>query len=155
MVQTPYCRHSTASGADVHCKCDIASRESRLPHYVLSQQEWPQMDNLIARWTTMLTAKETMTNPTVHGAVQANVASSQMQRRKPVHRNAKCINCGKPGPMYAQCEETVSKCAKCSGSHHTTMHEEVQSLRKARDERAGKAKPKLPDINSPKERFIF
>ena len=120
---------------------------------VLSQQEWPQMDNLIARWTTMLTAKETMTNPTVHGAVQANVASSHMQRRKPVHRNTKCINCGKAGHMYAQCEEPVSKCAKCSGSHHTTMHEEVQSLRKARDERAGKAKQKLPDINSPKERI--
>ncbi len=120
---------------------------------VLSQQEWPQMDNLIARWTTMLTAKETMTNPAVHGAVQANVASSHMQRRKPVHRNTKCINCGQPGHMYAQCEEPVSKCAKCSGSHHTTMHEEVQSLRKARDERAGKAKQKLPDINSPKERI--
>ncbi len=39
------------------------------------------------------------------------------------------------------------------GSRHTTMHEEVQSLRKAPDERAGKAKQKLHDINSPKERI--
>ncbi len=56
---------------------------------VLSQQLWPQMDNLIARWTKMLTAKETMTKQPAHGFVQANMASTQMQRRKPVHKNTR------------------------------------------------------------------
>jgi hypothetical protein len=56
--------------------------------------------------------------------------------------------------MFDQCEEALSKCTKCSGSHHTSMHEEVQNLRKARDERMGKTKQKKPDANSPKERMM-
>ncbi len=102
----------------------------------------------------MLTAKDTMVSATSHGAVQANVAMNQMQRKKPIQKKTRFINCGKPGHMYAQCEEALSKCTKCSGSHHTSMHDDVQNLRKARDERMAKAKQKKkPDVNSPKERM--
>jgi hypothetical protein len=120
---------------------------------VLPQQVWPQMDDLIARWTKMLTAKETMTKQPAHGIVQANVANTQMQRKKQVHRSTRCINCGKAGHMIGHCVEALSKCAKCSGSHHTTMHDEVQIIRKAREDRIAKVKPKQPEFNSPKERM--
>ncbi len=43
---------------------------------VLSQQIWQKMDDLIARWMKMLTAKETMTKQPAHGMVQANIASN-------------------------------------------------------------------------------
>jgi hypothetical protein len=121
---------------------------------VMWQQVWPDMDALIGRWTVTLTAKDTTVSATAHGTVQTNVATNQMQRRKLIHKNTKCINCGKPGHMFAQCEEALSKCTKCSGSHHTSMHEDVQNLRKARDERIGRTKQKKPDANSPKERMI-
>jgi hypothetical protein len=55
--------------------------------------------------------------------------------------------------MYAQCEEALSKCTKCSGSHHTSTHDEVRILRKARDDRIGKMKPRQPDVNSSKKRI--
>jgi hypothetical protein len=119
----------------------------------MSQQVWPNMDDLIGRWTVMLTAKDTMASAALPGAVQANVSMNQTQRRKPIHKNTMCINCEKPGHMFAQCEEALSKCAKCSGSHHTSIHEDVQILRKARDERMGKSKQKKPDGNLPKERM--
>jgi hypothetical protein len=79
---------------------------------VLSQQVWPQMDDLIARWTKMLTAKETMTKQPAHGMVQANIASNHMQRKKQVHSGTRCINCGKAGHMIGHCVEPISKHTK-------------------------------------------
>jgi len=76
-----------------------------------------------------------------------------MQRGKPVHRGTRCINCGKPGHMFAQCGEALSRCTKCSGSHHTSMHDEVQTIRRGREDRLAKGKIKQPDVNSPKERI--
>ena len=55
--------------------------------------------------------------------------------------------------MIGHCVEALSKCARCSGSHHTTMHDEVQIIRKAREDRIAKMKPKRPEVNSPKERM--
>jgi hypothetical protein len=74
---------------------------------VMSQQVWPDMNALIGRWTVMLTAKDTMVSAATYGTVQANVATNQMHRKKQVHRNTRCINCGKPGHMFGQCEEAL------------------------------------------------
>jgi hypothetical protein len=120
---------------------------------VISQQVWPNMDDFIGRWTVMLTAKDTMGSAASHSAVKVHVATNHAQRRKPIHKNTKCINCGKPRDMYAQCDEALSKCSQCSGSHHTSIHGDVQNLRRARGERLGTNKQKTPDVNSPKERI--
>jgi hypothetical protein len=107
---------------------------------VVSQQVWPDMDQLIGRWTLMLTAKATMTATVTHGAVQGNSTKNTLPRRKLVYKNTKCINCGKPGHMYVECKEPMSMCSNCSGTHHASMHEQVQSLRRTRDERVAKLK---------------
>ncbi len=92
---------------------------------VMSQPVWPDMDLLIGRWTIMLTAKDTMTSTVSHGAVQAHAANNFIQKRKPIHKSTRCINCGKQGHMYSDCEESMSTCGKCLGTHHTSMHEQV------------------------------
>jgi hypothetical protein len=90
-----------------------------------------------------------------HGAVQANAASNFMPKRKPVHKKTKCINCGKAGHMYSDCEEPMSTCGKCSGTHHTSMHDQVQSLRRNREERLARLKQnqKEPTKPSPKDKI--
>ncbi len=116
---------------------------------VMSQPVWPDMDLLIGRWTIMLTAKDTMVSTVSHGAIQAYATSNSGPRRKPVHKSTRCINCGKPGHMYSDCEEPMSTCGKCSGTHHTSMHEQVQSLRRSREERLAKAKLNQKDAVKP------
>jgi hypothetical protein len=119
---------------------------------VMSQPVWPDMDVLIGRWTIMLTAKDTMVSTVSHGAVQANIANNYMPKRKPIHKSTKCINCGKAGHTYADCEEPMSTCGKCSGTHHTSMHEQVQSLRRTKEERLARMK-KEPAKPSPKDKI--
>ena len=84
-----------------------------------------------------------------HGAVQANVANNFTPKRKPVHKNTKCINCGKVGHMYSDCEEPMFTCGKCSGTHHTSMHDQVQSLRKGREERLARMKQNQKEAARP------
>jgi hypothetical protein len=88
-----------------------------------------------------------------HGVVQAHAASNSAPKKKPVHKNIRCINCGRLGHMYSDCEEPMSTCGKCSETHHMSMHEQVQSPRRGREERLAKSKLNQKDRPSPKEKI--
>jgi hypothetical protein len=120
---------------------------------VMSQQVWPNMDDLIGGWAVMLTAKDMMASAASHGPVQAHIGTNHAQRSKPIYKNTSALIVGNQAICMQRCEEALSKCSKCSGSHHTSMHEDVQNLRRERNERLEKNKQKTLDANLSTERI--
>jgi hypothetical protein len=111
----------------------------------MSLPVWPDVNDLVDKWTNILTTKEATRGLERDHGVQANEAEfddeeyyddgrEQHAYAAGVNRFAgqTCDNCGELGHIYPNCTKQHVVCDECGDKHDTKFHERVQERIKNR-----------------------
>ena len=106
----------------------------------MSLPVWPDVNDLVDKWTNILTTKEATRGLERDHGVQANEANfddedylddgreqyGYASRAGARHMNHTCDNCGELGHIYPNCTKQLEVCDECGDKHNTKFHEKVQ-----------------------------
>ena len=119
----------------------------------LMKEQWSTAAEMTKRMQTALKTKEGVEAYAGTGVIQADVARTQHQKKKPNMRGSidrkaptiygtRCLRCGKEGCRATTCKTVLApgedRCAECGEAHHSSMHQLVTKVKQAR--KAGKVK---------------
>ena len=119
---------------------------------IFSKNVWPKAEVSIALWSKQLTTLSKVEEAYQgHGVISANMTTKADSVKRPfrkaaqgsnAHSKTMCWNCWKLGHLCTNCKESISKCDKCGGTHHTQAHDTVKA---AEARNASRSNPSFSD----------